>query len=429
MADLPDDHLETRAGAMLHEVLLRTHLSQAADLATILAEESRQIGVDGLVVYLADLEERVLVPIPGPDTGDRVPMSVNGTVGGRSYATSAAIDAEVDDGRRLWMPLLDGTDRLGVIEMTFLGRTVPLSGAALAIAERYAHFISVLVVAKTPYSDVLKSLRRRHEMTTASELLRELVPPQVVATEDFLLAAALEPTYDVGGDAYDYAINGRTLHAGVFDGVGHGLSAAGVTAFALSVYRHCRRHGGDLAATYAAIDAEVADQYPTSRYVTGCLAELDVRDGTLHWVNAGHPAPMLLRRGRFIKHLEVKRSPPMGLRFADKPPVVGEEALEPGDMLLLYTDGLTESRRPDGRLFTTERLAEFIERQAAAGEPAPETLRRLRQAIVERGEGALRDDATALLIEWRRGTEREILPPTVGDGPTIRDTGPDSSAG
>jgi serine phosphatase RsbU (regulator of sigma subunit) len=82
-------------------------------------------------------------------------------------------------------------------------------------------------------------------------------------------------------------------------------------------------------------------------------------------------------------------------------------------MVLLYTDGLTESRRPDGALFTAERLAEFIEREAAGGQAAPETLRRLREAVIERGAGALHDDATAVLIEWRRGTERDVVPETV----------------
>ena len=82
-------------------------------------------------------------------------------------------------------------------------------------------------------------------------------------------------------------------------------------------------------------------------------------------------------------------------------------------MILLYTDGLSEARRPGGELFTVERLGEFIERQAAGGEPAPETLRRLREAIIDRQAGALRDDATALLVEWRRGGERSLLPDTV----------------
>jgi serine phosphatase RsbU (regulator of sigma subunit) len=81
-------------------------------------------------------------------------------------------------------------------------------------------------------------------------------------------------------------------------------------------------------------------------------------------------------------------------------------------MLLLYTDGLTEARRPGGELFTVERLGEFIEREAASGRSAPETLRQLREAIIQRGAGALKDDATAVLVEWRRGSGRAILPQT-----------------
>jgi serine phosphatase RsbU (regulator of sigma subunit) len=288
-----------------------------------------------------------------------------------------------------------------------------LSERVLTACERVAHFVASLIVAKDAYSDVFKMLRRRAEVTTAGELLREMIPPAVFATDDFVLAALLEPAYDVGGDAYDYALNDETLHLAIFDGVGHGLAAAGVTTFALSVYRHSRRSGSSLIEMYAPIDTEVDEQYAASRYVTACLAELDVKAGRLRWISAGHPAPLLVRNGRFIKELMVRRSPPMGFRLADGEPVVADESLQPGDMVLFYTDGLTESRRPDGRLFTADRLAEFIERQASSGEGAPDTLRRLREAIIERGEGTLRDDATAMLLQWRSGGERVILPETV----------------
>jgi serine phosphatase RsbU (regulator of sigma subunit) len=270
-----------------------------------------------------------------------------------------------------------------------------------------------VIVSKDAYSDVFKVLRRRRELTTATELVRDMVPPTVMATTDFVLAAVLEPAYDIGGDAYDCALNDDLLHVGIFDGVGHGLAAAGIATFALAAYRQSRRRGATLAATYDAIDAEVAEQYPSDRYVTACLAQLDVTSGRLRWMSAGHPPPLLVRSGRFVKALEVKPSPPMGLGLADRLPAVGEESLEPGDMVLLYTDGLTESRRRDGTLFTVERLAEFIERQAGSGQAAPETLRGLREAIIERGEGALRDDATAVLVEWRRGSQRLLLPQTV----------------
>ena len=64
---------------------------------------------------------------------------------------------------------------------------------------------------------------------------------------------------------------------------------------------------------YDAIDVEVAEQYPSGRYVTACLAQLDVTSGRLRWISAGHPPPLLLRSGRFVKGLGVTPSPPMGL--------------------------------------------------------------------------------------------------------------------
>ena len=407
--------IQRLAGKLFQAVLRRTHLSSAPVLPTVLVEEARIIGVDPLVVYVLDHEQRCLIPVPGPAVGNREPLPVQGTMAGRVFISNAIaqLDGEGED-RRLLLPLLDGTERLGLVEMTFPGRQEPLPEALVALCERYTHLIAMLITTKDLYSDFFKVLRRRQPMTTASELLWELVPPQVLATDAFVLGALFEPCYDIGGDAYDYAINADgALHLAVFDAMGHGLAAAGVSAFALSVYRHSRRLGETPAAMYAAIDAAISEQYPTSRFVTGLIAQLDESSGRLCWISAGHPPPLLLRAGSLIKILEVAPSPPMGMKLADGPPVEGEEWLEPGDMVLLYTDGLTEARRPDGGLFTVERLAEFIERQAANGLPAPETLRGLRQAIIESGEGSLRDDATALLVEWRRGTEQALLPQTV----------------
>ena len=263
------------------------------------------------------------------------------------------------------------------------------------------------------YSDIFEGVRARRDITVASELLWELVPPLVLATDDFVLAALLEPCYDNGGDAFDYAINGDVLHLGVFDAMGHGLAAAGHAAFALSLYRHSRRRRRGPAECYADIDAALTAPFETGRFVTAVIAELDVRSGRLRWINAGHPPPLLLRDGKLVKTLDLTPSPPLGLQLATDPPLVGEEELQPGDMVLLYTDGLTEARRPGGDLFTVERLGEFVERQAASGQAAPETLRGLREAIIERGAGALRDDATAVLLEWRRGAERLLIPDTV----------------
>jgi len=407
-------HIEISAGAlvMFERLLRRTHLSGAADIAGIVAEEARSIGAEALVLYLVDYEQETLVPVPAPDAAGREPLAIQGTLAGRAYmATSiVGVDGEDGRGRRLWLPLLDGTERIGVMELAL--PEAP-DEAGITLCERYAHLVAVLIVAKSAYSDVFEALRRRRPMTGASELLWTVTPPKVLASDAFVLGAMLEPPYDMGGDAFDYALNGDTLHLGVFDAMGHGLAAAGVAAFALSTYRNSRRNGLGLAEIYAAIDSAIAEQYPGSRFVTAVVAELDVKSGRLGWISAGHPPPLLLRRGRHVKTLDVEPAPPAGMRLATRAPVEANESLEPGDMVLLYTDGLTEARRPDGELFTVERLAEFITREAASGQAAPETLRRLREAVIGREEGSLRDDATAPLVEWRRGSQRTLMPETV----------------
>jgi Stage II sporulation protein E (SpoIIE) len=412
MADHQQIDISAGALAMFERLLRRTHLSGAADLAAVVAEEARAIGAEALVLYVVDYEQEALIPVPSPDAAGREALAIQGTLAGRAYATTSivGVDSESGRGRRLWLPLLDGTERVGAMELAL--PEAP-DGTGLALCERYAHLVAMLIVSKAAYSDFFERLRRRKPMTGASELVWTLAPPMVLASDAFVLGAMLEPPYDMGGDAFDYALNGDTLHLAVFDAMGHGLAAAGVAAFALSEYRNSRRSGLGLAETYGAIDAAVAEQYPRSRFVTAVLAELDVNSGRLGWISAGHPAPLLLRGSRHVKTLDVTPAPPAGRRLATRAPVEAHESLEPGDMVLLYTDGLTEARRPGGELFSVERLGEFIQREAAGGQGAPETLRRLREAIIGRREGALRDDATALLVEWRRGSERVVTPETV----------------
>jgi hypothetical protein len=404
--------LDAHAGRMFAEALRRTHLGAPEELAQIFAESARAIGVDELVVYVVGYEQQTLVPVPSPDAAGARPLSIAGTVAGRAFASTSILNVETEDGagRRLWVPLLDGTERVGVMSVVFAGA---VSDELVLLCERYAHFIAITVVSKSAYTDHFEFLRRTMPMTLASELVWGLVPPLVLASEDFVLSALLEPCYDVGGDTFDYALNEGVLHLAVFDAMGHGLAAASVAALALSAYRHSRRQGHGPVASYGAVDAALVSDGETRRFVTALIAELDLDSGQLRWVSAGHPPPLLVRGGRMIKTLELQPSPPLGLQLAADPPLEGRESLQPGDMVLLYTDGLTEARRPGGELFTVERLGEFIEREAASGRAAPETLRRLREAIIERREGQLRDDATAVLVEWRRGTQRVLVPETV----------------
>jgi hypothetical protein len=395
------------------ETLRRTHLSAPSDLADVVGGQAASIGARDVDLYLINYELDALAPVPRSGGDGRAPLSIVGSVPGRAFTTTSILQTPLADGggHRVWLPLVDGTERLGVLGMSFAGGRV--GETLLAVCERYAHLVAMLVVTKGAYGDTFTVLRRSEEMTIASELVWSLAPPLVFATDRLVVAGMLEPAYDNGGDALDYAIDDGVLHAGVFDAMGHGLPAAGVAAFAVAAYRHSRRRGLGLADTYRTMHAAVREQYPDERYVTALIARLEIETGQLTWVAAGHPPPLVLRDGRRARALATTPALPLGMPLDGPEPVVCEEALEPGDLVVLYTDGLTEARDGDGAPLTVDGLSAFIEREAASGHPAPETLRRLRQVVIGGPGRELKDDATALLVEWNRGGERALLPQTV----------------
>jgi serine phosphatase RsbU (regulator of sigma subunit) len=149
--------------------------------------------------------------------------------------------------------------------------------------------------------------------------------------------------------------------------------------------------------TYRSMDELVALEFGEEKFATAQLATLELSTGRLRWLNAGHPAPMVIRNGRRVD-LGSDIGLPVGLGGPD--PVVNAESLEPDDVLLLFTDGITEARSVDGTEFGRERLADLTERAVAAGQPSAETVRLLSHAVLGHQVDVLQDDATLLLVSW-----------------------------
>jgi serine phosphatase RsbU (regulator of sigma subunit) len=228
------------------------------------------------------------------------------------------------------------------------------------------------------------------------------------------VAATLEPAYEVGGDAFDYAMFADHLHVSIFDAVGHDLAAGLLASVSIASCRSTRRAGGTLPEIVTGADHAIASEFGDSRFVTALVCDLDVATGQFSWIPCGHPPPLLIRDGRVIRELARRPQLPLGLAELDRmirsraqePEAAGEipvysEQLEPGDRLLLYTDGIIEGRSADDQPFGVERLTEFFVRHDDTRIPAPETLRQLNRAIVDYQRGRLSDDATIVMVEWR----------------------------
>jgi hypothetical protein len=195
---------------------------------------------------------------------------------------------------------------------------------------------------------------------------------------------------DIGGDLYEALDTPYGVRMIIGDVRGKGLDAVRLASIVLGSYRHVAYERADLRAVVADLDRAVARGVGDEDFVTAALVE--ERGGTLTIVNCGHPSPLLLRRGRVIPLDPPAPAPPLGFMPAVRPRV---ERLEPGDRLLLFTDGLGEARR-DGEFFPT---ADRAWRLLGHGTVA-DGLASLETALVEWVQGRLDDDIALVLMEY-----------------------------
>jgi hypothetical protein len=401
----------------LRQLLRQSHHSRPDDLPEMAMRAAPLVHATALLIYVVDYRQRELLPLRGGSAPAREPFGIDGTLGGRAFTLVTTCVSETEsDGVRLWVPLLDGAERMGVLEVV---ADTPFDDTTIDDCVTVASLLAELVVTRSMYGDTVERVRRREPMQLAAEMLRAQLPPLTFSTGYLMISGILEPCYDIGGDAFDYAVNGDTAHLALFDATGHG-SAGGMrsvmlASLALAAYRNARRAGMDLTATYHHIDNAVR-AHDQAGMITAVLAELDQRTGILQVISAGHPSGIVLRHGRVVKVLPTPTALPVTLGYK-RPPVVVGEALEPGDQVLLYTDGITEARNPAGEEFGVDRLIDFTTKALADQLPPPETMRRLVHAILDYQDDRLQDDATVLLAEWRSPapphSDKELFdPPT-----------------
>ena len=365
-------------------------------VAVTVARQMATIGMVDVGIYLVDLDQRRLVPLGPAESTPAEHLDIDATPGGRAFRTQQTVcePAPAGAGARLWVPLIDGADRLGVLCTT----VVEADDVTRDRAMHMASVTAALVVSKSSYGDNLVLARRLRDMDLAAEMRWSMLPPLTFTNDRLAVAGMLEPAYEIAGDAFDYAVNGDTAHLAIIDAMGHGLEASRMANLAVGSYRHSRRHGLDLEETFSAMDTVVADQFGAEKFVTGQLVRLDLSTGGLTWVNAGHPRPLLWRRGHPVADLHCETSLPLGMGYV--PAEVAEVSLEPGDAMLFLTDGVVEARSPAGAFFGRTRLAEMWVEAGASGELPAEILRRLCHAILDHQQGQLQDDATLLLVVW-----------------------------
>lgn len=366
------------------------------EVAPTVAAHMAGLGMADTGVYLVDLDQRLLVPLGPAEPTPAGRLDIDATPAGRAFRAKEIVHEPAPAGRgtRLWVPLIDGSDRLGVLGTTVAEADDP----TCRLATHMASITAALVVSKSAYGDNLVLARRLRDMDLAAEMRWSMLPPLTFMNDRVAVAGMLEPAYEIAGDAFDYAVNGDLAHLAIIDAMGHGLEASRMANLAVGSYRHSRRQGLGLEETFSAMDKVVADQFGPERFVTGQLVRLDLTTGHLTWVNAGHPRPLLWRDGQPADDLHCETSLPLGMGYV--PAEVAHVALEPGDAVLFITDGVLEARSPEGEFFGRSRLARMWLEVGAGGQLPAEILRRLCHNILDHQKGRLQDDATLLMVVW-----------------------------
>ncbi len=247
---------------------------------------------------------------------------------------------------------------------------------------------------------IAKSQAYTRERHIAQVLQRSLLPPSLPAVPGLAAAVrfiAAGEGIEVGGDFYDlFRARGSAVAALIGDVCGKGPEAASVTALARHTLRAAAAYEARPSAVLALLHRALREARDDGRFCTVAYCDFEVRPDGLRMLLCcgGHPLPLVLRANGVVE--------PVGklgtLLGADVEPVLSDVVIDlaPGELVVLYTDGVTEVRSGRTELFGHRDLADLLER--CAGLPADSVAQRVQDAVLEAANGRPRDDIAILVV-------------------------------
>jgi serine phosphatase RsbU (regulator of sigma subunit) len=251
-----------------------------------------------------------------------------------------------------------GTDAvIGLVYVDSLQQAHAFTEDDLRVLTALANVAAAKIENVRLLEESLEKRRLEEDMRMAAEIQNGLLPREAPQLPGWDLVGCNRPCRTVGGDYYDFALEGERLLLALGDVSGKGTGAALLmTVLRAAVRAHWAE--ASLSAAVARINRTVWQNVPSSKYVTFFLASLDPDTGRLAYVNAGHNPPLLLRAGGAVERLE-EGGLVLGM-FENVAYADGTVELRPGDRLVVYSDGVTETWSPEGEEFGEERLTELL---------------------------------------------------------------------
>ncbi|MFD6491813.1 PP2C family protein-serine/threonine phosphatase [Streptomyces sp. NPDC060188] len=351
---------------------------------------------DSVELFMADYGTTVLQPVSElPHT--LKPVSVHNSPAGRAFGAQEPFIEGMSDGLVcIHLPVTVRGDRLGILSVV-----LPGGDHARGCLKELTELADVLgheVVVAERDTDLYLQARRKDRLTLAAEMQWQLLPGRSYACPEYELGAQLEPAYAIFGDNFDWSVTADRLLLYVSNGMGEGMEASLLTNLAVNALRNARRAGIGLADQAALADQAVHAHYRGRCYLSSLMFDFDLISGQVHVVDAGSPQVLRLRNGT-LEHVTFDSQLPLGM-FEETDYAAQTFQVEPGDRLVLVSDGVYEAFSPNGESYGHAALTRAI-MSTRLLPPADVPRAVLRELTGHRGQAVPTDDALVLCLDWR----------------------------
>jgi serine phosphatase RsbU (regulator of sigma subunit) len=385
----------------LSDVLLQVEKAAPVDAVVAVTRSiGAHLGALSVSFLMADMSGRALVrlshvpfgDLPDGRQQDRDVAMVLPFDGGPPEQALRSQRVLIEESGGMFVVRAPVTQRGEAIGLLEVGLPVAPSEAVVHAVSRAAHTLAFVIIANRRHTDLFEWGQRTTPFTLAAEIQRRLLPASFTCEADsFTLAAWLEPAASIGGDTFDYSVARDHLHLSITDAVGHGVQSALTATLCVGSLRNTRRGGGTLLEQAQDANNALLDHAPGGfTFATGLVGRLDLRTGILAVVNAGHPTPLLVRDG-ITQLVALPANRPFGV-LRHRTYLEAEISLQPGDRLVLVTDGMLE--RGAAALELPVRLREL------SGLHPREVVRVIGDLVLEVAGPTLADDACLLVLDW-----------------------------
>ncbi|MFI6515132.1 PP2C family protein-serine/threonine phosphatase [Spirillospora sp. NPDC050679] len=342
------------------------------------------------------LHDGVRTPAPAHDGGGRAQGAVANVT---PLQDAIATGKPVGDGPGAVTPMQDAAGTLPPKPRAPVP-SVPVASSADDLQDRLGHLATVLARAlkiADVHTDLYRRIRRRSRLTLAAEMQWDLLPGRACGTDEFHLAGQLEPAYAVWGDNFDWAVSPGHLTLTVTNGMGSGTDAAALTHLAVSALRNARRSGADIVEQAALADQTLYAHHRGARHVATLLLDFELATGRVRVIDAGSPKLYRLR-GNVTEALDFEAQLPLGM-FGDANYAVEEFTVEPGDRLIVVSDGVHGAESAAGELYGNVALLQAL-RDTRLQNPAEAVRTFIRHFLEYHGDAEPKDDAVVVCVDW-----------------------------